>query len=241
VSDDVSGKNTDFDDLNRELAGISGNRAARFLSNVDRLENTRGEKRRSRDNAAQTQLDLLMMNSAFADAYQAAAKAADDVQGLLDQRRMQLAQNFEHLEAVIENFEESTVKLTDGRAVFRDEQGRLVDADKNALTLAEIASITDLDAVADYEPYGQAKDALTAARKRQNTYDGYQDRIDNARNGLKNPPDQDTVGDIQRDFDELRRELGRIDSPRSAFENAADQKAETAVQNLDLNAEMPTR
>ncbi|MEM9494985.1 MAG: hypothetical protein AAGA09_03195 [Pseudomonadota bacterium] len=232
----------DFEDLNRELAGISGNRAARFLLRGENSAADGENKRRSRDHAKQTQLDLLMMNPVFADAYRAAQRTADDIQDLLNERRAQLAENIERLESVVEDLEDGTIKLADGRAVFRDEQGRLVDGDKNALTPAEIASITDPGGVADYAPYGQAKDALKTARKRHGTYDDYQDRIDDARKRLKDPPDKDAVEDVQKDLDDLKRELEKEMTLSSSFSESSEPTArpDPKTATLDFTDSKPT-
>ena len=237
MPDDISKGNTDFDDLNRELAGISGNRAERFFNDGGTIDARSGDKRYKRKSALQTQLDLLMMDPAFAEAYLEAVKTTDNVQALLNERRTQLAENIEHLETVIETLEDSTAKLADGRVVFRDEKGHLVDAEKNALTPAEIATISDPDTVANYAPYGQAKDALHAARQRQSKYDGYQDRIDNARKRLESPDDQDAVDGIQQDMEDLKRELESDISIGNRFSFSSTPTADEIVTDLNLDME----
>ena len=236
MPDDISRRNSDFDDLNRELAGISGNRVARFLGGDYTDRNSAGNKRNANEKALQTQLDLLMMNPAYAAAYRGAGDAIDNAQGLLNGRRTQLAENIERLDELVGDMEDKTAKLDDGTAVFRDSEGRLVTVDGRYLSDAEIVALINPDNALDFDSYKNTLNALNKARARQGKYDDYQDRIDHARKRMDGAPDKDTLDDIQRDMDELMQEMEADEKIAPKFANTAENSAESLVAGLDLES-----
>jgi len=235
VDDKDLRKQRDFDDYNRELAGV-GTRIERFLggnSPKDRID-----AKRESDRRLQTQLDLLMMNPAFAAAYEAANTAIDDTQKLLNKAMSTTAQNIERLTDLIEDMEERTAKLEDGTAVFRDSNGRLRTADGSHLSEAETASLLNTDSIIlSYEPYKDARDALQSARARMNRLDGHSESLEDIRERVKTAETPEELKKAAEDARALQEEIKQEQSIGADFEQSAQPSAAEMVSGLKLELE----
>ena len=229
-------KQRDFDDYNRELAGSSSGRIERFLANGSPKD--RIESKRENDRRLQTQLDLLMMNPAFAAAYEAANIAIDDTQKMLNQAMSTTAQNIERLTDLIEDMEERTAKLEDGTAIYRDSNGRLRKADGRHLREAEAASLLNPDSILSYESYKDAQDALQSARARQHRYGEIQTDIDTVRDKVKDAKTPEALEVIKKDMEDTQHRIRQEQSMTPHFDQASAQPAEALAANLEAEMQM---
>jgi len=236
VSDKDLRKQRDFDDYNRELAGV-GTRLERFLpkgSSRDRIE-----AKHDADRRLQTQLDLLMMNPDFAAAYEAANIAIDDTQKTLNHVMSSTAVNIEHLSDLVQDMEERTAKLEDGTtAVFRDADGRLRTADGHHLSEAETTSLLNPDSILSYESYKDAQDALQSARARQHRYGEIQTDIDTARDKVKTAKTPEELEAIKKDMEDTQDRIRQEQSMMPHFDRASAQPAEALAANLEAEMQM---
>ena len=231
-------KQRDFDDYNRELAGASSGRIERFLSKGSPKD--RIEAKRESDRRLQTQLDLLMMNPAFAAEYEAANIAIDDTQKMLNKAMSATAQNIERLTELIEDMEERTAKLPDGTAVFKTKDGQLKTADGDHLSEAETASLLNPDSTdfLSYESYKNARDALQSARARQHRYGEFQSEIDTARERVKEAKTPEELEAIKKDMEDAQDRIRQEQSMTPHFDQASAQPAEALAANLEAEMQM---
>jgi len=225
---------TDFDDYNRELSGISGAQASRFL-NADGSPITKSEaEEKARKQAFQDQLDILMQNPAFAAAYRDAGKAIDDTQAVLNRAMMTTAANIERLIDLVEDMEDRTAKLPDGTVVFKTKDGQLKAADGGHLSETETASLLNPENLLDYDAYQNAQGALQSARARQDKYGAFQTDIEDARKNRDNAKTPKELRDIERDMNTVKLEIEQENSIDQEFGQAAEQPVSELTSNLEL-------
>jgi len=214
-------KKEEFEDYNRELAGVSGSRMTRFFddgSPQGRKENQRRERQRD----LQSQLDILMANPVYAAAYESANNAINSAQSILNEAAAKAAARIEHLTDLLEEMEAQTAKLPDGTAVFMDKNGVPVTADGRHLSKDETSLLINPDSILSYDVYSNARDALNGARAKQDKYGEIQSDIDNAHKRMDGTPDLDTVQDVEKDMEAAIEEIEATQNVTQIFGYAAD-------------------
>lgn len=194
-------RQTDFDDLQNEIAGRETGRIRRFLPGDHRAEQL---ARNSRDQAL-TALQLMLMND---PEYAALYHEVDDLLALaetatqraLDQSERDLLQAEDNLSDTLENAN----KLPDGTAVFKDAKGNVWTEDGRLLEPGEAESIVWKDGAPTCEDYRKQKQSTEEIREQIEALRRYQiDVIGDARdrmNDQDNPVSKEELKDIQKDI-----------------------------------------
>ena len=237
MDDERPDKRAEFTDHQRELAGI-GHKAPRFFNEDDNPRSRSARERQAREQALQVRLNELLLNPEFAAAYTSAGEAIDNAQSRLTAALDRVAERIEHLTDLVREMEETTAKLPDGTAVFRDTQGRLRTAEGDVLDAARTAMLIDPDDLQSYEQYEAARDALDGARSRQDRLSGYQSRIDDARVRRGGAETAEELEQIEREMDELVRDLEIAESVAPTFGLAASGQDHDPSQDPTLKIDM---
>lgn len=236
MDEDKRQSRIDFDDLQGELSG-SSNKAARFFDTEKSPRNRHGRDRKARDEAYQTQLDLLMLDPVYAGAFERVSNLIDDAQDKLNAAIDQVAQRIEHLEDLVRDMEDRTAKLPNGTAVFRATDGSLKTADGRDLTAAEITLLLNEGSLLSYERYNDAQTALQAARARQDGLSDKQTVLDDVRSRMgdpDNPPSQDELDDIEEDVAQVMRDLETANALRPQFRESVSASPDDLLADLEL-------
>ncbi|MEW5421940.1 hypothetical protein [Amorphus sp. 3PC139-8] len=183
----------DFDDSQRELAGVEVGRIGRFLSPEAREALREGRGDGSRGGSSMSALDWMMLNDpAYARAYEGAMNALADAERAVDRALEQALERAETAQSILDDTLENAMKLPDGTAVFMDAEGVVRSEDGEAIDPVLAATLEWQGNEPSYELFVEQRDGLGAAN--------------------------DAVADIRRDQVELgdiREELTDQDDPPS--------------------------
>lgn len=119
----------DFDDLQNELAGNETGRVARFLP-PEAAGGNAAEKRRTERAEAHTRLQLLLMsNPEYASLYKETGNRLRETQNELDRMRERAQKLLEDEREAIDRIDARAARDTEGRPMFRDQNGAVRYAD----------------------------------------------------------------------------------------------------------------
>ena len=230
----------DFIDQQRELSGANGAKAPRFLddNSTPRTQQEKERKTAQQERFAKTLLDL-MNDPAFRAAYDRISDKIDDAQDRLNSALDKVAQRIEHLLQVKTDLEEAAVKLEDGTAIFKSQDGKIYTADGCEVPAGSLspALLTQLDNGPSWEQYQGTTDALNGARQRQNDLSGMQDNIDDARTRRDNAKSVDDLGDVEKDIDRIFVKIDGQLSNKSDF-NAQASTRPKPLDELDFSKDL---
>lgn len=167
----------DFDDLQRELAGVNGGRMRRFFREGEGpLSNTPG--RRGKDSAAETLLLARLADPGYRFAWERAGRELDAADtaaraALIEARRRE-AQAREDLEDI----RNRAAKLPDGRSVFLTQDGSAAyDENGNRLTVEQMAQVQWRDGQPTWEEKEAQEQALALANEQCQKIEEYQEKL----------------------------------------------------------------
>lgn len=195
-------KQQDFDDLQREMAGLDVGRQQRFLPEGEERGNNRGSDKRALGRDALSALAQRLMNdTAYAALYSDTMQqleAAERAAALaMEARETYLAEQL----TAFETMKDNAARLPDGRLVFRDKDGEVVDENGAQITDLEAQSIVWPDNAPTYEEYVAQRERVDAARRDIEDIREYQvDVLGNARNRMEDerkPVDEGEMEQIQ--------------------------------------------
>ncbi|KCZ89731.1 hypothetical protein [Hyphomonas jannaschiana] len=231
----------DADDLNVELAGLNNGRIARFLVGDDDRPNGQESKREKRWREFRTQLDMLLNDPAYREAWDRANNLLSNTQNKLDAALLKVTANIERLSELMEDLEDKATKLPDGTAVFRAADGSVWTKDGRKLSDEE-ASRLDIDENApSWEQYKGANDALDSARTRRDKLIGIQtDVLDPARHKLNdpdNPSSKEEIDDIEKNLKKADHDIDVISnaSSKDLFASVSADEPEMAKEPFELD------
>lgn len=235
MSDDqLQHQRAEFADLQAEIAGIPNGKQARFLDGEGSPRSRRGgqSKEDTTSQILQNELQRLLQDADYARAWNEANEALDALQTNLTTLTDQLAGRIEHLEDVVNDFEERTAQTADGSLVFRDADGRLVDAEGRLLSPDVAARVENPEDAQSYDQYRGAQEALRKARVKQDRIADIQrdvtrwkDRI----NDPDNPPDKDELEEIIKDAANVSSEIETKSGLSGDFGQAASDRVQEMI------------
>ena len=131
----------DFDDLQREAAGLEVGRIARFLP--DDLRNPEAAEKRKAERQRQmlTRLQMMMRDPEYAALYNDTTRQLREAQNSLDEMREQARRILDAENEAIARLDARAAKDSNGRAVFRDQDGETRYADGASVSSDEAAAI----------------------------------------------------------------------------------------------------
>ncbi|MEM9375602.1 MAG: hypothetical protein AAGA72_05240 [Pseudomonadota bacterium] len=189
----------DFDDLNRELAGVNGNRRARFSADNER--NALAARTRTADLIHDlTALEQKMRDPAYAAAYNAVNDVLRDAETQTDAALSTIERGLSAASAEHENLLERANRLPDGRAVFRHDDGKVYDEHGNEVSDEDAESIVWKSGAPGYAEFIASQQRMADLEKRRQELDTYRHSVlGPARDRMEdenNPPSRDELDDI---------------------------------------------
>lgn len=196
-------RQTDFDDLQNEIAGRETGRIRRFLPGDHRAEQL---ARNSRDQAL-TALQLMLMNNPeYAALYHEVDDLLSRAETATERALLKSERDLIQAEDSLRDTLENANKLPDGTAVFKDAKGNVWTEDGRLLEPGEAESIVWKDGAPTYEDYRKQKQATEEIREQIEALRRYQiDVIGDARdrmNDQDNPPTKKELEKIQKDIED---------------------------------------
>lgn len=131
----------DFDDLQREVAGLEVGRIARFLPDDVRNPEQSEKAKAERQAEMLTRLQMMMRDPAYAALHRDTTRRLREAQNSLDEMRERAQQILDDEDEAIARLDARAAKDSDGQAVFRDQGGDVRYADGAQVPAAEAAAI----------------------------------------------------------------------------------------------------
>ncbi|MEM9574876.1 MAG: hypothetical protein AAF870_06565 [Pseudomonadota bacterium] len=128
----------DFDDLQREMAGLDTGRISRFLPKGAASADPSGRGKRDRTEAL-SQLQMAILNPAYAQLFADTQKDLVDAQSRLDVLLERVSAEILRSEAALDETLDNAASLPDGTKVFKDRNGDVRTQD-GVLVAAELAA-----------------------------------------------------------------------------------------------------
>lgn len=215
---------TNFDDLQNELAGREVGRARRFLSGDEAGPGGGRKDKGGMDAAALTALDILMQDPEYAALYNEVSDLLSRAEAAIEAALARAENDLSEANAELDDTLDSANRLPDGTAVFRDQNGNIRTEDGRLVEGEEAEGIVWKDNAPSYEGFVARKRAADAARERVEDLQRYQvDVLGRARDRMNdhdNPPAPDELRELQRDIVERAPEAVRDEiDPGVSLEN----------------------
>ncbi|MGJ8628268.1 MAG: hypothetical protein ACSHXB_15010 [Sulfitobacter sp.] len=188
-------RQVDFDDLQREVAGQDVGRITRFLGEND-PRSVAGQKKKAGERTYRNLLDQLMRdaeyNALYIDLGQKlgdAERDADDVLARIERDLIALADR-------IAEMENDAARGPDGAPVFRYADGRVVDANGEAVPIEIAEGILWPGDAPSAEDYFGAKQQQTALQEQRREWSDYRN---------------DVLGDVRNRYDDVDAPMSKSD------------------------------
>ncbi|MFK7942917.1 MAG: hypothetical protein AB8B85_08420 [Paracoccaceae bacterium] len=219
----------DFEDLQNEIAGRETGRMARFGVSAAR-EHARKEERR-KERAYRDALDRLLQTDAeyrvlYDDLGAKLSSAESDADGRIETLRADLSAAQANNQTMLDR----AAKLPGGTAVFRYEDGRVVDADDNEISPESAQGIQWPPDAPSAEEYFAGKEQELALKTRLEDWLGYRTGT------LGDIRDRYDDRDAPMDKDGLREALEEIEAARPKETSLETHAARGAVPPADPQA-----
>ncbi|MEP1519016.1 hypothetical protein [Ascidiaceihabitans sp.] len=220
----------DFDDLQREAAGLDVGCITRFLSEND-PRSVAGQKKKAREQIHRTLLDQLLQDAEYkalyvdlGDKLGAAERGADD---MLERIEVDLA----NLMAQIAEMENDAARGPDGNRVFRFADGRVIDANGEIIPIEIADGIMWPDDAPSAEEYFATKQRQADLQDRQKEWSDYRHNV------LGDVRERYDDADAPMSKDDMRDALDDIEATKPAPLLASNQTtAQTVAQDVSPNA-----
>lgn len=131
----------DFDDLQREVAGLDVGRVGRFLPEDMRNPEQSEKGKAARQAEMVTRLQMMMRDPAYAALHNDTTKRLREAQNDLDRMREQAQQILNEEDGAIARLEARAARDSEGRSVFKDQGGDVRYADGASVPADEAAGI----------------------------------------------------------------------------------------------------
>ena len=237
MTDDISRRNSDFDDLQNEIAGREVGRVQRFLSLEEAA--TRGKSQnKGIDAITLSALETLLQDPEYAKLYNEVSDLLSRAESATEAALAHAENDLSKANADLEETMENANRLPDGTAVFRDAQGRIVTEDGRVIEGEEAEGIVWKDNAPSYEDFLAKKRAAEAVRQRVEDLRRYQvEVLGHARDRLNdhdNPPTPEELADLQQDI--IQRAPPEIRTEIDPEMSAEDSKPVSRDVSLDVES-----
>jgi len=206
----------DMDDYNHAVSGADVGRILKHGAASGDIDPVTGKKRNSSQDAVQRTLDWLLQNDAvYAQAWQQTSHLLSDVANEADLLLVRLHNERNALTDQIDNAIDRAATLPDGRKVFRDKDGNVVDADGNQIENDFVEGIIWRGDEPTFEEYLALTDRLARLDNAIRDVQGIETELGDMRNDLEDqdaPPSQNELDDFKDRADEMRDRLQDIQS-----------------------------
>ena len=214
----------DFDDLQREIAGLEVGRQRRFRGGEDEKNPRTREGRQARQQAQLTALEIMLAtDSAYRALYNDTMDQLRAAEIATETALTKAEAAHDQAKEEIQDILARAATLPDGARVFRDADGNVRREDGTLVSGLNADSIVWPEDALDYETFLARKEALEQAQQTIEDIRAYQvDVLGNARDRLtdpNDPPSKDDLRQIQRDIEEKNPAAQRTEH---AVEPAAD-------------------
>lgn len=222
---DAEKRQRDFDDLQRELTGSDVGRITRFLSAGDARSPEERRKKRTKE-AERRRLAELLLDPEYNALYTELGTRLSAAETATDRAISEIGAQIQTANQSIEDMEGAAARGPDGQPVFRYSDGRVVDANGNALP-PEVAEgiIWPADAPSAEEYFAEVarRDALEAHLRDMDAYrhdvlGGLRDRYEDEDTPMSKGGLKDALDDIEK----LRPAALSIESDAALSSRAAD-------------------
>ena len=215
----------DFDDLQREVAGLEVGRIARFLPD-DVRNPERSEKAKAERQAEMlTRLQMMMRDPAYAALYNDTMDKLGEAERATEIALAKALERQRIAVVALADIQARALQLEDGRRVYRDEDGTF--RTEHGLSVSD----TDMDAIAEqwrpgmpgYYDFVESRDAAQAEAAKVDEISAYQvDVLGAARDRMMD-------GDAPPDSEELERLNATIEDLMPSDVSAEMESAPTAT------------
>lgn len=226
----------DFDDSQRELAGVEVGRIGRFLSPEAREALREGKGAGSRAVSSLSALDWMLLNDPdYAQAYEGAMNALADAEDTVEEAlekalgRVDVAQN-----AVDRTLDEA-MRLPDGRAVFMDADNAVRTEDGKAVDPALAATLEWQGNEPSYETFVERRDRLDTANDAVTAIRGDQIELGEIREELTDrddPASREHVDELQGRIDLIGSRYAPRDEPEPTAPSQSFEAAKPDMTGL---------
>lgn len=217
----------ELDDLNHAIAGVDVGRMRKHIPGTA-IDPVTGKKESVADRIARTLRWLLLNDENYARAHRAAVTATNDAMNAAAQALSDINTDLMQTTADIDDILNRAATLPDGRKVFRDVNGKVVDQDGNVIAQALADGIMWRGDEPKYDEYRAATDHLDDLKRARDELlgietelGGYQDEL----NDDENPVSPVMLDDITKRSDDLRDRINEIE--QSLAHNAPEQTRPT--------------
>ncbi len=207
-ADDLRRK-IDFDDLQREIAGIDVGRIPRFLS-LEAREAIR-EAKGGGDGKSRSRLstlDLMLLSDPdYLRLYDEARDALGDAEQATERALEKALSEAETAQDALDETLDVAMKLPDGTQVFMDSKGIVRDEDGNAVDIALAATLEWRGYEPSYETYAEQRGERDEANATVQRIRGDQLELGEIREELtdeNDPPSKDRVQELADRADEIK-------------------------------------
>ena len=218
----------DIDDYNNAISGADVGRILKHGASHD-IDPITGKKRDGAKDAVQRTLDWLLQNdAAYARSWQQTSQLLTDVANEADLLLSKLLHEHDALADQIDSAVDRAAALPDGRKVFRDKDGNVVDADGNQIEDDLAASIIWRGDELTFEEYLGLKDRLSRLDDAILETQGIETELGGMSNDLSDqdaPPTPDELDDFKDHANGLRDRIQAIG--QSVADNAPQQTGPT--------------
>lgn len=230
---------TNFDDLQNELAGREVGRVRRFLPGEDiGPDGVKKDKGLEVELLALSALEKMMQDPEYAALYERVSdllsRAEEATQAALDEAETELNGANEAMDETMAGAN----RLPDGTAVFKDKDGTIRTEDGRIVEGEEAEGIVWKDKAPSYEEYLARKQAVEETRRRIEELRRYQvevlGRARDRMNDHDNPPTPEELRKMQRDI--IERADPEVRSEVEPEIPADDSKAVSRDVSLDVKS-----
>lgn len=169
-------RQTDFDDLQRELAGQDVGRMSRFLNGND-PRSVEAKKKKASDQAIRTVLDQMLQDAEYRALYETLGNrlgnAEREADTMLERIEAQIAAN----DFLISEMESEAARGPNGSPVFRYADGRVVDANGEAIPIEIADGIMWPENAPSAEDYFAAKQVQSDLNDQRNDWSAYRNDV----------------------------------------------------------------
>ncbi|MCT4555732.1 MAG: hypothetical protein N4A53_13680 [Pelagimonas sp.] len=228
-------RQVDFDDQQREAAGVDVGRYARFYP-VGDSRHPDAKRKKDREEQLRRTLEELMRDPEYARLYTELGDRLRDAETEADATIVLIEARLAEAARHIEDIEDSAARGPDGRLVFRYADGRVVYADGSEVEDEIAEGIIWPDNAPSAEAYFAARDRQRGLEALRNDWHTYRyDVIGDIRNRYETDDPPMSKGDLEDALDDIER----LVPDASALEIARNPNAIPTPQVISLHS-IPT-
>ena len=205
-TDSLSKEVRDRVDYNLDISGVNVSRITRFLTSHELTALGRAEKI-SAKNDHLTRIQLLMLNDAYREAYEAATLTLRSVQSIAYDALKTAIDNFQRASTSVKEALSNASTLPDGTKVFLYGDTAYTE-DGRELTQDDFLSVDWREGAISWTEFKVLKDNLNDAEERLDTVRKHTRRIDEIDKELKSYPDSpDRVQELTDELHEIKQDF----------------------------------